>query len=563
MVTQPRSHPRYGLNALVAFAAAVGILILMNFLGTRHFWRLDVTEEKSQTLSPKTHEILRGLQDLCTLKTYISRDLPPEMLPSRARIEDLLREYEAYGGAHLLLEEVDPGSTDEEKQKTQSLGIQPLQFFVRRNDKQEAATFFAGLTVSYGGKTETIPVIQAIAPGANAIDLEYDLTQAILKVTTRTPKKIIFLKGHNEREMYSQEMKPLREELEKMYDLSDLNPNDGKPIPEDTAAVIVAGPKDIDDVSEYALDQYLVKGGSLLLCLEAIDTSNERMPPSPQTTGLEDWCQSQGVRLLSGLLRDEESPKSVPLGPFMAEYPYWPLARRDHWDRDHFILQRLQSVTFPWVTGIELLEGKFACPPRALIKSTEHTWERHEPFNDLQPLKPIRVDKNDFRQFTLAATASGKFHSFYADKSPPIPKPPEGPDAKPPDPLPPPVKDGEKEGRLVVVGDADFLLADTMLGWPEQGRPNNTPFVLNLVDWLARNEEAAGIRPRDITARPLKIEDDETLFGLQATTVYKVGGIAGMPLLVALLGLVRWLWRRSQTNRFLTRLAIAKAAAAP
>lgn len=115
----------------------------------------------------------------------------------------------------------------------------------------------------------------------------------------------------------------------------------------------------------------------------------------------------------------------------------------------------------------------------------------------------------------------------------------------------------------MVVGDTEFIFLDAVTGqarWPEGAVTNNTPFVLNVIDWLARNESMTGIRPREIKNRPLKIDDKDTVFGMEAALVYKAIGITIMPVLVVCFGLVRWLWRRGQTNRFLTRLAAVKSA---
>ena len=88
------------------------------------------------------------------------------------------------------------------------------------------------------------------------------------------------------------------------------------------------------------------------------------------------------------------------------------------------------------------------------------------------------------------------------------------------------------ETRLVVVGDADFIVDKNLRG------NDNLAFMLNTVDWLSQDEALISIRSKQVTARPLK----EISRG--AKQFVKYGNIFGLPVLVIVVGVLRWQIRK-------------------
>jgi ABC-2 type transport system permease protein len=83
---------RLGTLGLVALA------IMVSLLGGRIRGRLDLTPGKIYTLSGPTRDILDGLDDLVTIKLFISSELPPEFVPTSRDLEDLIRDFDSQGG---------------------------------------------------------------------------------------------------------------------------------------------------------------------------------------------------------------------------------------------------------------------------------------------------------------------------------------------------------------------------------------------------------------------------------------------------------------------------------
>src|SRR3954469_24820555 len=80
-------------SATVYTVFAIGAIVLVNLIGTRVFGRLDLTQNGIYTLSPASKQLVRDLPDPLTIKAYISKDLPPELVAVSRYTRDLMDEY--------------------------------------------------------------------------------------------------------------------------------------------------------------------------------------------------------------------------------------------------------------------------------------------------------------------------------------------------------------------------------------------------------------------------------------------------------------------------------------
>ncbi len=100
------------------------------------------------------------------------------------------------------------------------------------------------------------------------------------------------------------------------------------------------------------------------------------------------------------------------------------------------------------------------------------------------------------------------------------------------------VQEGPPTGRVVVVGDADFL-TDVFA----RNATENLIFALNAIDWLTQSDALLSIRSKQRTPRPLVFESDTSKQAI------KYLNLIGVPLLFVLLGTVRLMRRRGMTRR--------------
>ena len=107
------SGPATRRDLVVLALAIVVVLFVFNFLSSRHFIRVDLTEGIEYTLSDSTRNILENLDDVVNIKIYFSKDLPPALMMLRRDVDDLLSEYQTYAIGKIKVQYVDPQETQQ------------------------------------------------------------------------------------------------------------------------------------------------------------------------------------------------------------------------------------------------------------------------------------------------------------------------------------------------------------------------------------------------------------------------------------------------------------------
>ena len=530
---------KYSGNTLAFVLVVFGIVALINFLSSRRFIRADLTADKRYTISQSTKNVLDRLDDIVTVDVYFSRQ-PPRVAQIRQSVRDMLEEYRAFS-KNLEINFIDPATGDEAlKQKLRFMGIPEIQVNVIEKDKAELANVYMGIAILYEDKKEVLPVVQTTA------NLEYDLTSAILKVTSKEVKTIGFLSGHDEIDVFDQAFGPLRQELSKQYEVRNVPIDGGKAIEADVATLIIAGPKKgLTEREKYEIDQFIMRGGRVCFLIDPIAIQYEGLNVTPLQTGLNDLLEHYGVKLNDNLVLDVSMGQLTYSQGFMTvstsyayfiklmkQYQYRTGETSEGLSQDSIITSQLESLMLPWAGSLELLpQGDPSVEMIALAKTSRGGWTAQSPYNINPTNRQFQPPASVQQVHTVAASISGVFKSFYADKAiPPAEssESAEGVTAKPAEEERA-TKTESETTQIVVVGNSQFL---------QQGRPDGQLFFLNTVDWLTLGEELINIRSHGATERPLKeISESEKFF-------LKFISIAGVPILVVAFGLVRFILRR-------------------
>ena len=183
-------------QAILRILLILAILVLLNFISVRLFGRLDLTSQNVYTLSDASKSLVQSLDDRVTVKAYFTEDLPSPYNNNRRAVLDLLNEYKAYASGNLTYEFINP-TGEKGEQDAQQQGISPVQVQVVKEDKFEVKRGYLGLIMLYEDRKEILPVVQ------NLSTLEYDISSALKRLTTRTKKKIGYTSGHQEPDLYS------------------------------------------------------------------------------------------------------------------------------------------------------------------------------------------------------------------------------------------------------------------------------------------------------------------------------------------------------------------------
>jgi len=251
-------HIVYSTIGLIALAL---ILIAFNYLISRVPARLDLTEGKIYTLSEGTKKILRELHSPVKVKLYVSQgeSVPVPLRSFAQRVEDLVREFKSVAGSNVVIERYNPRPDSEEEDAAQLDGI----------DAQQLVTgeqFYLGATVTQLDRKQTL---SAISPQRERL-LEYDLVRAIARVAEPERPKIGLMAGlpvlgerFNPYTRQSSEPWVLATELKREFDVKEV-PLTAKEIDKDINVLLLVHPKDLQPEQEYALDQFVLRGGKLI-----------------------------------------------------------------------------------------------------------------------------------------------------------------------------------------------------------------------------------------------------------------------------------------------------------
>lgn len=512
----------YGSNVLILIITIAGILVIINYISLKHFFRLDLTEKKEFSLSSSTKKVLKNLNDLVNIKVYFSKRLPPYLSDLQRQVKDVLEEYQAHSHTKLKIEYIDPGNDPMLQQKLRFMGIPPVQLNIYQRDQAQLITVYLGIAVLYEDKKEVIPVI------TDTEYLEYDLTGAIIRLTRKESKTIGFLTGHGEQAIdgdYSE----IRNLLAKEYQVVKVETKEGDKIGDEIDTLVIAGPKEIGMRDLYEIDQYIMRGGKAIFLIDTVDLVEEKLQAYPRESAIVDLLKSYGVKVNSDLVLDLSNiPATFRSGMFTVQlpYPFWVKIQKNNFCPDQPMVNKLDSIVLPWASSLEIIPdktGKVKTVP--LFRTTNFAFSQQGYFNLNPEQKP--PEKGACHSFVMGVLLTGRFKSHFADK--PIPSVKGNLKNSSHPQIEEQIKES-KETQIIVVGNSRFL-QNQFFEYPQS--KGNEAFFLNIIDWLNTGDELIGIRSRSVIDRPLKMVGD----GERALIQFL--NILGIPILVVAFGISR------------------------
>ena len=160
---------------------------------------------------------MRNLPDPLTIKAYISKDLPPELVSVSRYTRDLMDEYRSASKGKVRFEAFDPSADKKIEDEATACKVAKLQIQVMRSQKFEVSQEYLGLCLEYNGQSEAIPQV------TQAEGLEY-MTTSLIKRMSQKKRKVAFTTGHNESDT-SQGFTFLKHFLDQEYDVTSVNPS--------------------------------------------------------------------------------------------------------------------------------------------------------------------------------------------------------------------------------------------------------------------------------------------------------------------------------------------------
>jgi ABC-2 type transport system permease protein len=305
-------------------------------------------------------------------------------------------------------------------------------------------------------------------------------------------------------------------------------------VPEEADILVVAAPDALNEKQLFAIDQFLMKGGTVVLAaspFKAKFTGNLDIAPAP--TGLENWLADKGITLEKAMVLDpQNTPFPIPVdrnvGGFkvqqiqLIDYPYFVDVRQDGLKQNDAPTIGLNQLTLSWAAPVRIDEEKAkGRTVTRLIESSPASWVSGDmnavPDFKTYPTLGFERGKETGRQL-LGAMMEGEFKSFFAGKPSPLAKDAKAEDDKaqttPGQSQPSPDgKEGEKDkpsitnvidrspesARIILVGSSSFLSDDILnltssVSQTQYFAPLN--FAQNVVEWSLEDRGLLALRSR-------------------------------------------------------------------
>ena len=493
---------------LIILTTVIFILIAMNSMV--YYSRIDLTENRSFTISDTSKRIVSSIPDRIHIIYFIS-DRIKGITPVAQEIEDILFEYAAHSKGRITVTSLDPASSGMIS-RAESLGVisQPIEIYEK--NEVSIANVYSGIVIQYIDRIETIPFTITLET------IEYDLTYRIRKLVEDVDISVGLLIGDYRRNIEAH-YSYLADRLNWVYDMEIIRP--GQEIPSSLSVLAVIGNKDLTDGDMLYIDEYIMDGGRVLFAVDGVDVdimqnlSSVKLYDSPAIEMLKKY----GIIVNNNFVLDK-SAKRIPLvGGLRMPYPLWISILGQNVSTENPITSRFSGLDLLWTSSISI-EEKEGITYEMLLASTEQAWTLDDYVtatpDEISPLMGYNGD--DQRQIDLGYVASGSFKSAFTDRISP-------------------------STRIIVIGGSNF--ASDVIEFSDS--PYNLVFIENTLEWLSNDESLLQIKTRnrrDLRLNKIEIPEKRVTAIL---LVYLIN-IVIIPLSIIIFAIVHFIRRKK--NKF-------------
>ncbi len=480
--------------------------------------RADFTAERLYTLSDGSKAVLSKLEEDVTFKYFVSSsaaDMPMALKTYAQQVENLMKEYERASGGRLVVETYDPKPDSDAEEWAQRYGIEP------QTVNPFGSPVYFGVTAVCGDHEQTLGVL---SPRTEST-LEYDLTRLVTRVAW--PERPVIglltslegvLGGQMNPMMMQMGQRPPEgwaafSELAKDYDVRSIAA-DAKEIDPEVTTLVVLHAKELSDATLFALDQFVLRGGKLIACVDPFSIKDMlaqrqqqnpmmmRQPGGDGPSTLGKLFDAWGVKFdTSRVVGDLEAATKLNNGQGgVEENPAFLSLTAANMDVGDLLVAQLSSVMFPFAGALEFekkgMELAFT-PVITTSKDNACVVDRMA----LQYGGGVKDMVPDGHQRVLAARLSGNFKTVF----------PKGPDGT--NDMSKAVAEGK--GTVMIFADSDFLADDfcvrlmkTPFGSIPQLINDNLTLFSNVIEQFAGREELIGVRSRGASDRPFTVVNE-------------------------------------------------------
>ena len=512
------------LYSIIGVIAVAAIVIGVNLFADARLAnaRVDLTRNHIYTLSSGTRKILADLKEPITLRLFYSRKLGatvPSYGTYADHVREMLQEYAAASNGKVNLQYYDPEPFSDTEDRALAYGLQGVPV-----DQAGEQVYFGLAGTNLLDDERTIPFFQ---PERERF-LEYDLTKLVYELSKPKrpvvgvmsslpldgdPRLMMMTQGRSGGQPYASTV------LLRQTNEVKTVPTNAQVIDPDIQVLLVAEAQHLSDDTLYAIDQFVMRGGRLMVMVDpwsealASQPSQSGMPPADTHSDLKKLFDAWGIEFdpakVVGDLTGAWRVRASETGPIQAtDYVAWFNIRSgiNHNDPATADLQQVTVASSGFIQKAP--DAKIEFTPLLTATSRDGVI----PVDKVKMPEPAKIladFKPDGKPRVIAARIRGVLHSAFSGP-PPLAK-----DQKRPDNFPAYKAETTGPANMVVVADSDILadrfwvrISDFFGQQTAMPFSDNGPFVANLVGTLAGGDALIGLRSRGDSNHPFTVVND-------------------------------------------------------
>lgn len=512
-----------------------------------------------------------------TFNAYVSdaQVLPEPMADFRQQMSRVLEEFQQQSNGRLQVNIVDPEANGGvvAQRIAEDYGFQPMTTNLFSNEH-----FYFYLTLAQGDQVVSIPL-----GDMNETSFRHNLEAGIKRFASGFTKTVALVTpsaAGGPAAMGGSDFRELQGFLGAELNVQPEDLSDGH-VSGQADILLLVSPKDLDEKALFAVDQFLMKGGTVVAATSpfSANLTRQRLDLQKHNSGLGDWLAHHGLKVGDSLVMDRQNaafpiPVTRNLGGFqvqemrMLDYPYFIDLRGDGLNQDNMISAKLPQLTLTWASPIEVADtGKNGREITELLRSSPQSWLSTS--TNVMP----QVNDNGVAAFTpqgetesqlLGVVSAGRFDSYFAGKESPLLMAEDAADATAEDDAAQTASETQSlavssviahspdSARIILFSSNDFL-RDQVLRLASAGNQseylNNLQLLANSVDWALADTSLLSIRSRGHFNRTLPPMER----GTQLFWEYLNYGLAALAL--ALIALAQRQRKKARERVYLQQLA--------
>ena len=479
--------------------------------------KIDLTTDKLYTVSENTKSIIKNLSEPINIKLFFSNSLSKELSQIRdyeKRVRELLMSYKKISNKNITIEIIDPRPFTDQEDLANVYGIQGLQL------NEEGERFYFGAVFSNSvDDTTVIPFFELDREQF----LEYDLTKTIYNLANTSKPNIGLISGLplvgrvDNSQGNAQYERPffIYQTLSEFFNVIDLSLEVSE-IPQNVDQLLIVHPKNLSDVTLYAIDQFVMTGKGVTIFTDPFSEfdNNLSKPESEKdfsNSNLSRLFKSWGFDMKPGMvIGDIVNGRKVSLGPSndqkIITYVLWLAIQQNLLSNTDIITSNLDYIFLKSAGSIENLNTNSSLVIEPLIRTSKESMliERYKMQFRADPEQLLKDFESQDKSYIIGARIKGELDSAFTMED---------------------IKKIEldtkqhinniKDANIILFADTDLLSDNTWISEQDMfGRNSITPIadngrmVVNSIESMSGGRNLIGLRGRGSSNRPFLVIED-------------------------------------------------------